>query len=378
MQLETPYYLIDETRMVDALEKIRFVEAQSNTKSVLALKCFSAWCAFPFMRRYLAGTTSSSVYEARLGYEKFGGETHGYGVAFDENEARQLGRYCNKVVFNSVAQLNRLAHHVPDASLGLRLNPEIGHSAYPLSNPAGRYSRLGVTARQLPDGIQKRITGAMTHINCDNTDLDSFKRQLGIIGDRFAALFKELSWLSLGGGISFTDSNYPLAEFCSELQAFSERHDLQLYLEPGEAAVTCSTSLVVTVLDIVHNEVPTLIVDSGVEPHLLDAMTYEYSPELDGATALSRTSTSLELEPGYVYRVAGRTCLAGDLFGNYRFDCPVELGSRLHFTNVGGYSMVKKNYFNGIRMPAIYHKAFNGELRRVTAPSYEEFRDALS
>lgn len=378
MQVKTPYYLIDETRMVHALEKIRYVSDHSNAKSVLALKCFSAWCAFPFMRRYLAGTTSSSLYEARLGHEKFGGETHGYGVAFDENEVHQLAKYCNKVIFNSVSQLDRFAGHVAGVSVGLRLNPEVGNSTYELSNPAGRYSRLGVTARQLPANIGDRISGAMTHVNCENADLESFQRQLAVIEDRFATLIPKLDWFSFGGGISFTDEDYPLEAFANTLRAFSEKHSLQLYLEPGEAAVTNSTSLVVTVLDIVHNEVPTLIVDSGVETHLLDVMTYNFTPELEGAIALPRGSTTLAQEAAHVYRICGRTCLAGDHFGNYRFAHPVEVGQRLNFTNVAGYSMVKKNYFNGIKMPAIYHKTINGELRRVTAPSYEDFRDALS
>lgn len=378
MELKTPYYLIDESRMSDALEKIRFVTERSSAKCVLALKCFSSWCAFPFMRRYLAGTTSSSLYEARLGYEKFGGETHGYGVAFNEDEARQLAKYCNKVTFNSVGQLERFAEHLTGLELGLRLNPQVGHSTYELSNPACRYSRLGVTARHLPADIGKRITGAMTHVNCENHDIDSFQRQLAVIEDCFAPLLANLSWFSLGGGIAFTDGDYPLEQFCETLRGFAERYGLQLYLEPGEAAVTNSTSLVVTVLDVVHNEVPTLVVDAGVETHLLDVLTYAYTPELQGAAALPRESLTLEQERGHVYRVCGRTCLAGDLFGNYRFEGAVEVGERLHFTNVASYSMVKKNYFNGIEMPAIYHRPIKGDVRKVHAPSYEEFRDALS
>lgn len=378
MQLETPCYLIDETRMLKALERIRYVSQHSNTKSVLALKCFSAWCAFPFMRGFFAGSTSSSLYEARLGHEKFGGETHGYSVAYNESEFAELTQYCDKIIFNSVGQLERFGHCAPGVLLGLRLNPQVGHSEYHLSNPAARYSRLGVTADQLPNDIGERISGAMTHVNCENDDIESFKRQLHIIEDRFASLLNSLTWFSLGGGISFTNDGYPLDEFCETLRDFGRRHSVQIYLEPGEAAVVNSTSLLVTVLDVVQNEVATLIVDSGVETHLLDVLTYQFTPELQGAVALRRDATTLAAEPGHVYRVCGRTCLAGDLFGNYRFERPVRVGERLHFTNVAGYSMVKKNFFNGIKMPAIYHKTLAGELRKVNAPSYEDFRDALS
>lgn len=378
MQLETPYYFIDENRMLRALERIEHLQQQSGAKCVLALKCFSSWCAFDLMRRYLVGTTSSSLYEARLGHEKFGGENHGYSVAYDETEIRELGRYCNKVIFNSLGQLERFRRHVATCSVGIRLNPEVGHSNYELSNPASRYSRLGVRAQDLPVDIAMQLDGAMIHVNCENDSLSSFAAQLEHIQTQFAPLLGKLSWLSLGGGISFTDEGYPLADLAQLLADFSTRHSLQLYLEPGEAAVRDSTSLVVTVLDVVQNELPTVIVDAGVEAHLLDVLTYQFTPELEGAVALDRhTQRTGELQ-SHVYRVCGRTCLAGDLFGTYQFDGPLLAGHELRFSNVAGYSLVKKNFFNGIKMPAIYHRPRGGEVRLVRRPCYEDFRDALS
>lgn len=379
MDLETPYYLIDERRMLDAMEKIRRVQLESGAKSVLALKCFSSWCAFEFMKEYLVGTTSSSLYEARLGREKFGGETHAYSVAFDEGEVREVVRYCDKLIFNSLSQLERFQHLATDVSIGIRLNPQVGHSEYQLSNPVSQYSRLGIRKEQLPMELCSRVEGAMVHINCENSDFSSFLLQLDSIEDQFASLLPRLKWLSLGGGVAFTNPDYPLSKFCSRLAEFASKHSLELYLEPGEAAVINSTSLVVSVLDIVHNEVPTLIVDAGVETHLLDVLTYDFTPELEGATALTRGAKDLSADSqDQVYRVCGRTCLAGDFFGNYLFDGPVHLGQNLRFTNVAGYSMVKKNFFNGIRMPAIYYQGREGALRRVQQSTYEDFRNALS
>jgi carboxynorspermidine decarboxylase len=378
MTLATPYYLIDESRMLRAMEVIGHVQQSSGARCVLALKCFSAWCAFDFMRPYFAGTTSSSLYEARLGHETFGGETHGYSVAFDDMEIRELARYCDKVIFNSLSQLERYRDMVPNASVGLRLNPELGRSSHLLSDPVGRYSRLGVRARDLPADTPARIDGAMVHVNCDNGDFASFCQQLERIEARFGTLLATLEWFSLGGGIAFTNVDYPMHAFCERLRAFARKHTLQLYLEPGEAAVTGSSSLFVTVLDIVHNEVPTLIVDAGVETHLLDVLTYQFTPELAGATALARDADRLEALPGHVYRVCGRSCLAGDHFGNYQFERPVQVGDRLQFSDVAGYSMVKKNFFNGLRMPAIFHRRLDGSTRLAQRSSYEDFRDALS
>lgn len=375
---QTPYYLIDERRMLDAMQKIRLVEQKSGARCLLALKCFSAFCAFPFMKEYLAGTTSSSLYEARLGYEKFGGETHGYSVAWDEEEIQEASHYVDKLIFNSTTQLERFAHLAAGASIGLRLNPGVGASAYELSNPVGKYSRLGVRPEQLLTGLPERVDGAMVHINCENDSFPSFARQLAVVEERFSSLLPVISWFSLGGGIAFTDEGYPLEDFCQRLAEFSEKHSIQLYLEPGEAAVKNSTSLVVTVLDIVDNLVPTLVVDAGVETHLLDVLTYGFTPELEGARPLPRNSRDLEnrSEP-HVVRVCGRTCLAGDFFGNYSLSRSPRIGDTLRFTNVAGYSMVKKNFFNGIRMPSIWHRTLDGTVRKVQQSSYQDFLSAF-
>ncbi len=381
MKMSTPYYLIDETRMLKAMERIAYVSERSGAKSVLALKCFSSWCAFDFMKDYMAGTTSSSLYEARLGHEKFAGETHGYSVAFSDDEMPEIVEYCDKVIFNSLNQLEQYKAQVQekDRSIGLRLNPEVGHSEYGLSNTVAKYSRLGVRYDLLPDKITDVIDGAMFHMNCENDDFISLSQQLDAIEHRFATILPNLSWLSLGGGVAFTSDGYPLDALCERLKLLANRYDLQVYLEPGEASVTQSTSLVVKVLDKVENKLPTLIVDAGVETHLLDVLVYQFLPDLEGAEEISEDDIDEALREGKsVYRVSGRTCLAGDVFGTYVFDRNIEIGDELKFTDVAGYSMVKKNFFNGIKMPAICHKNIDGETRVIREFDYEDFRDFLS
>ena len=379
MTIATPYYLIDEQRMLPAMEKIRYVEQHSGVKSVLALKCFSSWCAFDFMSTYMAGTTSSSPYEARLGHETFAGENHGYAVAYSEDDIQQVVKLCNKVIFNSISQLTRFQQYCAATSVGLRLNPEIGFSEHRLSDTVGQYSRLGVRAEQLNGNIVQALSGVMFHINCDNADFGRFKEQLLAIEKKFGDLLQKLSWVSLGGGVAFTNRDYPLDDFIACLSTFSDKFNIQVYLEPGEAAVTDSTSLVVTVLDIVDNGLPTLIVDAGVETHLLDVLTYDYTPDLLGAQAISPDNIDAALTAGEtIYRVCGRTCLAGDTFGHYIFQQSVALGSQLVFSNTGAYSMVKKNFFNGIAMPSICYKNLEGETTIVREFDYSDFKNALS
>jgi carboxynorspermidine decarboxylase len=381
MKISTPYYLIDETRMLKAMERIAYVRESSGVKCVLALKCFSSWCAFDFMTDYMAGTTSSSLYEARLGYEKFGGETHGYSVAYSEDEIPEIVEYCDKVIFNSLNQLEQYKAQVQEKgrSIGLRLNPEVGHSEYGLSNTVSKYSRLGVRRDLLPDNITDVIDGAMFHMNCENDDFISLSQQLDDIERRFATILPKLSWLSLGGGVAFTSDGYALDALCERLKLLAKTYDLQIYLEPGEASVTQSTSLVVKVLDKVENQLPTLIVDAGVETHLLDVLVYKFTPTLEGAEEIAEQNIEEALQQGKpVYCVSGRTCLAGDVFGTYVFNQKIEIGDELRFMDVAGYSMVKKNFFNGIKMPAICHKNIHGETRIIREFNYEDFRDFLS
>lgn len=377
MTIATPYYLIDEQRMLPIMEKIRYVEQHSGAKSVLALKCFSSWCAFDFMKDYMAGTTSSSLYEAKLGHETFAGENHGYAVAYTKEEIKEVVTLCNKVIFNSINQLQGFKHYCKNASVGLRINPQVGFSDHPLSNTVCPHSRLGVTVDQLSANVISSIDGVMFHMNCDNHNYDDFDHQLSVIEETFKDTLKGLQWISLGGGVAFTANDYPLKKFTRRLNDFSRTFNVQLYLEPGEAAVTQSTSMVVTVLDIVNNGLPTLIVDAGVETHLLDVLTYDYSPAIENATTVDDVDSALK-DNKNIYRICGRTCLSGDVFGHYIFDQPISIGTRITFSDVGGYSMVKKNFFNGITMPSICHKNIAGDTHVVRTFNYHDFKNYLS
>jgi carboxynorspermidine decarboxylase len=366
MKLATPYYFIDEARLLKNLKRIQLVREQAGAKSVLALKCFSTWPVFSLMRQYMDGTTSSSLYEARLGYEEFGKEVHAYSVAFAEEEIDELSKISDKIIFNSVTQLKQFAGKTGQLARGLRLNPQVSYSEYDLADPARPYSRLGVVDIPPPE-VTELISGAMLHYNCENDDFDNFSSVLEEIGERYADLLHQLDWLSLGGGVFFTGDDYPLGKFIEKLKAFSEQFDLQLYLEPGEAAITESTTLVTTVLDVVHNERDIAIVDSSIEAHMLDLLTYQEKAHIKGGSPSG----------AFHYIIAGRSCLAGDIFGEYRSDIPLRPGDQLQLADAGGYTMVKMNWFNGLKMPSIVVKRLNGRCDTVKTFSYQDFKQSF-
>ena len=369
--VETPYYLIDERRLLENLKRIRRVREQGGARSVLALKCFSTWALFPLMRRYMDGTTSSSLYEAMLGHETFGKEVHAYSVAFDAAEIERLRGFSSKIIFNSISQLRRLrgiaVQQEPAPAIGLRVNPGVSYSHFDLADPARPGSRLGVTDRSAIAEVLPLISGLMFHYNCENGEFGNFAALLDLLGANYGEFLRRLEWVSLGGGIYFTLDDYPLDAFCEKLKAFSQTYGVQVYLEPGEAAITGAAWLVTRVLDLVSNDGEIAIVDSSVEAHMPDLLIYREQAQIEGSG-----------DGEYRYTIAGKSCLAGDIFGSARFSAPLRIGDTVRIADAAGYTMVKKNWFNGVRMPAIVVRRLDGHIDRVRTFGYPDYRDSLS
>jgi carboxynorspermidine decarboxylase len=365
--MKTPYYLIDEKKILKNLKIIDQIKAASGAKVVLALKCFSTWSVFDLMKPYLDGTTSSSLYEARLGHEKFGKEVHAYSVAYAPDEICVLAGFADKIIFNSVAQLETYYEMVKGHPLGLRVNPGMSYSNYDLADPARRYSRLGVVdARQIVPVLEK-LSGIMVHFNCDNDNFEAFSPTLDLLAQKYGDILHKLSWMSLGGGLLFTRDNYPVEKFSKALKRFGEQFDIQIYLEPGESVITKTATLVTSVLDIVHNENDIAIVDASIEAHMLDLLIYRLKAQIE------------ESDTGkHEYIIAGRSCLAGDVFGEYRSSTPLKIGDTIKIADAAGYTMVKKNWFNGLPMPSIVVRRLDGTMELVRKFDYNDFMHNLS
>jgi carboxynorspermidine decarboxylase len=364
--LRTPYYLIDEQRLAANLAVVDHVRSASGARAVLALKCFATFDVFDLMRDHLDGTTSSSPYEARLGREEFGGEVHAYSVGFTDDDIAEVAGLADKVIFNSLSQLSRFAGAVPPGAIGLRVNPGVSHSAFDLADPARPQSRLGVVDLDALRAVVPSLSGLMFHFNCENEDFDDLATNVKAIADRYADVLSAVDWVSLGGGIAFTAPGYPVDRFCDRLRDLAERFGVQVYLEPGEACITGSAELVTTVVDVVHNEVDVAVVDASVEAHLPDHLIYSTSPALAAPAA----------GPHRVV-LAGRTCLAGDVFGEYDLAAVPVVGDEVRFADAAGYTMVKTSWFNGLRRPAIAIRRLDGRVEVVRQFTYEDFRASL-
>lgn len=362
--IQTPFYLIDRAKLARNMAIMDDLRMASGAKTLLALKCFATWPVFDQMRQHMDGTTSSSLYELKLGREKFGKETHAYSVAWSDHEIAEAVGYADKIIFNSIGQLERFDNQSATIARGLRLNPRFSTSGFDLADPARPFSRLGEWDATRIETVMDRISGFMIHYNCENDDFALFDQQLTRIEEEFASLLSRLSWVSLGGGIHFTGEGYPVQKLAARLKAFSDRFGVQVYLEPGEAAITNCASLEVTVLDVLNNGKDLAVIDTSVEAHMLDLLIY-------------RQHAKMETSGDHPYMVCGKSCLAGDIFGEFSFPHPLNVGDRLSIADAAGYTMVKKNWFNGVKMPSIVIRELDGSMTVAREFGYADFEANL-
>jgi carboxynorspermidine decarboxylase len=331
------------------------------------------------------------VHEARLGRETFGGEVHAFAAAFSGAEMRELTGLTDHVTLNSFAQWRQfrrvLAETGARVTCGLRINPEHSEGHTELYDPCAPHSRLGIR-RALFDGEPlEGLTGLHCHNLCEQGS-EPFARTVAAIEEKFGDLLPRLSWFNFGGGHHITRPDYNLDLLCDTLNAFRQRHPNieTLYLEPGEACALNAGTLAATVLDVVENGLPIAILDASCACHMPDVMEMPYRPRVfrddtwQGKAAPGPTA-DCGAEPGekpYTVRLAGATCLAGDIIGDWSFDMPLRPGDRVIFEDMAHYTMVKTNTFNGIRLPNIVLREADGTVRPVRSFGYDDFKSRLS
>jgi carboxynorspermidine decarboxylase len=398
--LSTPAFVVDAAALRRNAAILAGVKARTGCKMLLALKAFSMPAAAPLLRGALDGTCASSVHEARLGHEVFGGETHAFAAAFSERDMRELlgldaeaGRrrepLIRHITFNSFAQWRQfrplLAESGAEVSCGLRVNPEHSEGAVPVYDPCAPGSRLGIRRADFSGEDLDGLTGLHFHTLCEQ-DADAFERTLAAFEDRFGDWLANFRWFNFGGGHHITREGYDLDRLCRVLDGFRARHPgAELYLEPGEAWVLNAGVLAATVLDVVRNDVDIAILDASCVCHMPDVIEMPYRPRVfrdpdwDGAP-VPGPGADRGGEPGEKpcnVRLAGPSCLAGDVIGDYSFAAPLRPGDRLVFEDMALYTMVKTTTFNGIRLPSIWLREEGGVLRPVRSFGYGDFFSRL-
>ena len=370
--IRTPYFVVDEGLLRKNLELLRQVQEEAGCRILLAQKAFSMFYCYPLIAQYLCGTTASGLYEARLGKENFGGETHVFSPAYREDEFNELLAYADHFVFNSPNQLRKFGPRAREAgkSVGLRTNPRCstqeGHAIY---DPCAPGSRLGTTLENFDEDLLPLLDGLHFHTLCEQNS-DDLETTLRAFEDQFGQYLPQMQWLNLGGGHHITRSDYDVERLVHLVKGLRERYNVTVYLEPGEAVVLNSGFLVTEVLEVLHNDLDLAILDTSAACHMPDVLEMPYRPPLLGSGEAG--------EKAYTYRLGGPTCLAGDIIGDYSFDAPLTEGTRLTFGDMALYTMVKTNTFNGMPLPAIVWRDLDGKETVVRQFGYEDFASRLS
>lgn len=374
-ELPTPCYVIQEEQLRQNLEILKGVMDRTGCKILLAQKAFSMYEVYPLIAQYLSGTTASGLYEARLGAEEmgipFGKETHIFSPAYKEEEFDEILTYCDHIVFNSFEQLERFGKRAAEAgkSVGLRINPQYstqeGHEIY---DPCATGSRLGVTIEKFRPELLEYVDGLHFHTLCEQ-DAQPLHDTLKEVERQFGEWLPKMKWLNFGGGHHITREGYDIALLEQCICDMKEKYDLEIFLEPGEAVALNAGVLLTKVEEIVENSIQIAILDTSAACHMPDVLEMPYRPPLqDGYEAE---------EKAYTYRLAGPTCLAGDVIGDYSFAEPLKRGDTLTFEDMAIYTMVKNNTFNGMRLPAIVLEDKDGECWVVRQFGYEDFKMRL-
>ncbi len=377
-----PRYVIDEAALERNLKILGGVAEASGAKVLLAQKAFSCAATYPLCAKYLAGTTASSLFEARHGHDNFGGETHVFAPAFAPEEMDELLGLVDHIVFNSPRQVALFGDkaRARGVSVGLRVNPEVSVATTPAYDPCRPSSRLGTTRAALysqlstPNFKLPNIAGLHFHCLCEQ-GLDELKKVLAGFEAKFGDLLPRMKWVNFGGGHHITRTGYDVDGLVALIRGFCARHPgLEVYLEPGEAVALDAGTLEARVLEIQppgEDGVANAILDVSAACHMPDVLEMPYTPRVVGAMAAGDGGRA------FAYRFGGPTCLAGDVIGTYSFPAPLKEGDKVVFEDMAIYSMVKNNTFNGVNLPDVVLRHCDGREETLRRFGYGDFAARL-
>ena len=369
-ELRTPCYIVQKEKLEANLRVLKQLREETGCRILLAQKAFSMYSLYPLIGEYLDGTTASGLYEARLGAEEMGKENHIFSPAYREEEFDEILSLCGHIVLNSPAQIRKYKERVRRAgkSPGIRVNPQCstqeGHAIY---DPCAPGSRLGTVKEQLTEELMDGIEGIHFHTLCEQNS-DDLEVTLRAVEEQFGVWLPKMKWINFGGGHHITRSDYDIKRLKRCICHMQETYGLEVYLEPGEAVALNAGTLLTEVLETMENGIRIAILDTSAACHMPDVLEMPYRPPLKDA--------GLPDEKPYTFRLAGPTCLAGDVIGDYSFDHPIAPGEWLEFQDMAIYTMVKNNTFNGMKLPDIVLED-QGDYQIIRSFGYDEFKRRL-
>lgn len=373
--IQTPAYILEEDKLRKNCELLAKVSEKSGAKVLLALKGFAFSGAMKIVGEYLHGCACSGLWEAKFAKEFVDKEIHTFSPAFKDEEFDEITELSHHIIFNSLYQFHHFKEKAKAKSLGLRCNPEYSLAPKELYNPCGRYSRLGILSKDLENTDLSGVSGLHFHALCEES-AEALEAVLKAFETKFGKWIAGMKWVNFGGGHHITKKGYDVEKLIALCKKFSDKFGVQVYLEPGEAVGWQTGVLVASVIDIVENEKHIAILDTSSEAHMPDTIIMPYTSEVLNARILSAREgeqiSSLR-EGEKTYLLAGNTCLAGDVMGEYAFKNALQRGDKIVFLDQIHYSIVKNTTFNGVILPNLMLYTKKKKLEMIRKFSYEDY-----
>jgi carboxynorspermidine decarboxylase len=368
----TPAFVYDENKILLKINSLNEMSSRRLYLLLFAIKSFSTIDLLKFLVPYVDGFSASSLFEARLARDVLGPKKHIHLTSpiLKTDEMNFIGLMCNYISFNSLNQWEVHYKHLGEnINCGLRINPQLSFVNDDRYNPSRKYSKLGVPLNILKEIYEngsnplQNIKGLHFHTNCESTDFESLFKTIMHIDAHLPKLMGQMEWINLGGGY-LLEEGQRFDMFVEAVNFLKNKYNIDVFYEPGKAIVGDAGYIVSSVVDIFKSDGRKIaILDTSVN-HMPEVFEYQYKPDI----------MQESVDGKYIYTLAGCTCLSGDLFGDYRFDEPLEIGSRIVFEDMGAYTLVKANMFNGVNLPTIYALTTEGKLELKKQFGYEDFK----
>ncbi|MGQ0672031.1 MAG: carboxynorspermidine decarboxylase [Hyphomicrobium sp.] len=371
-EIATPAYVLDVAALKRNLATAARIKRESGAKILLATKAWAMPAAFPLMRDILDGTTASGEFEARMGREEFGKEVHVYAPAYAPGEVERVSQIADHIYFNSPDEIVRglVIARKAGRHVGIRINPGYSNATVggALYDPCAPNSRFGTTRADIDRLPWNEIDIFHAHALCESLHEGSVGL-INHIGETFAPQLRKVTAVNFGGGHFVNKPGYDVDKLIAAIVAFRREFGVEVYLEPGAGLVVETGYLVASVIGLHRNGKEIAILDASASTHMPDVIEVPYTPEVIGAGKPG--------ERGHDYILGGKTCMTGDVIGEYSFDRPLEVGDRVVFGDMMQYSFVKNTTFNGTPLPDLGILDEDGSYRVVRSFGYEDFRRRL-
>ena len=364
-KVETPALIYDVRKLETLLDCGLAARQKAGCKLLYAVKATALSDVLQHLGPRIDGFAVSSLFEARLIRNLFpGSKIHLTTPGIRSDEVSEISELCEFISLNSRTQLQMYgAAFSQRSSVGIRVNTRISAVADQRYDPCRTNSKLGIPIEEVAEVLRSNpesIEGLHIHTNADSTDFGELLTNVEVLV-RAMPEWLELKWVNLGGGYLFED--VPLDPLIQAVDLVQRKFGSEVFLEPGAGLVRGAGFLVGSILDIFDVDSSRIAVLDTTVNHMPEILEFDYRPDVIGQ----------EEDGLFEYTLVGSTCLAGDVFGTYRFTERLEIGSKVVFEEAGAYTLAKAHRFNGINFPEVGFLCADSQYRVCKTFNYLDF-----